>query len=105
MDFITSVGFLTGGTSRRDAGLSGLGPVAVITDLCIFRPEPGTFELTVSSIHKGIERDLIRKKTGWDVRFAADCAETELPTEYELDVLRDLKHRTAIAQGQTMSEV
>lgn len=99
LDFITSAGHLTGGDARKRAGLPGRGPTAVITDLCLLRPEPETNELTVASMHPGVTRELIRKNTGWPVRFAAECAETPPPTVGELEVLRDLQRRTAIAHG------
>jgi glutaconate CoA-transferase subunit B len=99
LDFVTSVGFLHGGDSRERAGLSGKGPVAVITDLCILRPDPVTRELTVASIHPGINRDAIFANTGWKIQFAGNCAETDPPKPEELQVLRDLKARTAAAHG------
>src|SRR5271168_1052789 len=37
VDFITSVGFLSGGDSRVRAGIPGKGPAAIITDLCILQ--------------------------------------------------------------------
>lgn len=99
LEFITSVGFLTGGDSRQQAGLTGKGPVAVITDLCILRPHPVTRELQVASIHPGVTRELVADSTGWVVQFADDCVQTEAPTVKELEVLRDLKARTAAAHG------
>lgn len=99
LDFITSVGFLTGGDAREKAGLPGKGPVAVITDLCILRPHPETRELEVTSIHPEVDRETITRNTGWAVRFAESCDETEIPAEPELQVLRDLKARTAAAHG------
>lgn len=99
LDFVTSVGFLTGGTSREEAGLRGKGPVAVITDLCIMRPDLVTKELMVSTIHPGVDRETIVANTGWRVRFAEQCNETQEPRETELQVLRDLKARTAAAHG------
>jgi len=99
VDFITSVGFLSGNDSRRRAGIPGRGPAAVISDLCIMRPEPETCELVVSSIHPGITRDAIRQKTGWPIRFAEGCSETVPPALLELEVLRDLQARTALAHG------
>jgi len=99
LDFITSVGFLKGGNSREQARLTGKGPVAVITDLCIFRPHPVTRELQVTSIHPGVSRESISAATGWQVRFADDCTETEPPEPEELGVLRELKARTAAAHG------
>ena len=99
LDFITSVGFLKGGNSREQARLTGKGPVAVITDLCIFRPHPVTRELQVTRIHPGVSRAGISTATGWQVQFADDCTETEPPEPEELGVLRELKARTAAAHG------
>ncbi|HUH63299.1 MAG TPA: CoA-transferase subunit beta [Terracidiphilus sp.] len=99
LDFITSAGFLSGGDSRERAGIPGKGPVAIITDLCILRPDPKTRELTVTSIHPEISRDQIVASTGWEVRFSQDCVTTEPPTEKELTTLRDLLARTAKAHG------
>lgn len=99
VDFITSVGFLDGGNGRERAGLRGKGPVAVITDLCIMRPDSTTRELKVASIHPGVERETIRANTGWRIQFADDCTQTLAPTSQELSALRDLKARTARAHG------
>ena len=99
LDFITSVGFLKGGRSREMAGFRGHGPVAVITDLCIMRPDLSTRELKVASIHPGVEREAIAANTGWPILFAQDCTQTTAPTPEELAVLRDLKARAAKAHG------
>ena len=99
LDFITSVGFLNGGDSRQRAGLSGNGPTAVISDLCILRPNPHSRELEVTSIHRGVTREMITASTGWAIRFAESCHETPAPDATELETLRDLKMRTAAAHG------
>jgi glutaconate CoA-transferase, subunit B len=99
LDFITTVGFLTGGNSRELARLPGNGPVAVITDLCILRPNPVSRELEVTRIHPGVSREMISKSTGWEIRFAETCATTDEPDPTELQTLRDLKARTAAAHG------
>ena len=99
VDFVTSVGFLSGGDSREKAGLTGKGPVAVITDLCILRPDSITRELKVATIHPGVDREMIASNSGWQIQFDENCTKTEPPTEEELRVLRDLKARTAAAHG------
>lgn len=99
LDFVTSVGFLTGGNARELAGLMGKGPSAVITDLCILRPDPISRELKVTSIHPGVDRESIVASTGWKLEFADACGETEPPASNELEVLRDLKARTAAVHG------
>jgi glutaconate CoA-transferase subunit B len=99
LDFVTSVGFLTGGDSRERAGLPGRGPAAVITDLCILRPHLKLRELEVTSIHPGVTRETIIQSTGWPIRFADNCIETKPPDSEELSKLRDLQTRTARAHG------
>ena len=99
LDFVTSVGFLDGGDARERAGLPGNGPVAVITDLCIFEPDPVTRELTVVSIHPGVERATLEAATGWPVRYFSRVSTTDLPNTRELSTLRDLIQRTATAHG------
>jgi glutaconate CoA-transferase subunit B len=99
LDFVTSVGFLTGGNSRELARLPGNGPAAVITDLCILRPHAVSRELEVTSVHPGVSREAILKSTGWELRFAENCGETAEPNSLELQTLRNLKERTAAAHG------
>jgi len=99
LDFVTSAGYLEGGDARERAGLPGKGPVAVITDLCILEPDPATRELTVASIHPGVERAAIEAATGWPVRYLARVATTEPPGPCELSTLRELLRRTEAAHG------
>ena len=80
-------------------GFPGKGPTAVITDLGILTPDPATKELTLTSIHPGITKETIREKSGWAIRFSDRCEETAQPTTQELEVLRDLQMRSAIAHG------
>ena len=101
LDFITSAGHLEGGDSRKRAGLPGKGPTAVITDLCVLEPDPVSRELTVTSIHPGIDRAQIDAATGWRVRYAEQVATTPIPADATLQVLRDLIERTAKAHGGT----
>ena len=100
LDFITSMGHGEGGDHRARLGLATKGPTRLVTDLCIFEPDPRTKEMTVTAIHPGITRAEIAESTGWPVRFAASVAETPPPTAHELEVLRDLHARTARAHGQ-----
>jgi glutaconate CoA-transferase, subunit B len=99
LDFVTSVGHLDGGDSRKRLGLPGKGPVAVVTDLCLLAPDPVSRELTVTQLHPGVTREQVARSTGWEVRFAADLKETAPPTNLELETLRDLERRTKLAHG------
>lgn len=91
LDFITSVGHGEGGDHRARLGLRGKGPTAVITDLGILRPDPHTKELTLVSVHPGVEVDQAREATGWALRVADVVAVTDPPTRAELDALRALR--------------
>lgn len=99
LEFISSAGYLDGGDARQRLGLPGKGPTAVITDLCIMRPDPTTKELTVTRLHPGISREKVIEATGWPIRFAPSVEETEAPRPNELQELRDLLRRTAEAHG------
>lgn len=100
LDFVTSLGHGEGGDHRQRLGVKTKGPTRLITDLCIFEPDPATKEMTVVSIHPGVTRDKIQENTGWTVRYANKVNETEPPTAKELEVLRDLHARTKRAHGE-----
>ncbi|MGH6767761.1 MAG: CoA-transferase subunit beta [Xanthobacteraceae bacterium] len=95
LDFVTSMGHGEGGDHRARLGLKTKGPTRLITDLCIFEPDPQAKEMTVTSIHPGVTRGQIAENTGWAVRYAANVVETKPPTGNELAVLREVHARTA----------
>ena len=99
LDFITSLGHGTGGDHRARLGLKTQGPTRLLTDLCIFAPDPVTREMIVISIHAGVTREQIAANTGWEVRYAANAGVTPPPTREELQVLRELHERTRAAHA------
>jgi glutaconate CoA-transferase, subunit B len=99
LDFITSFGHGTGGDHRARLGLKTKGPTRLLTDLCIFEPDPNTREMTVTSIHAGVTPEQVVANTGWAVRFAANVGVTPPPSREELQVLRDLHERTRVAHA------
>jgi glutaconate CoA-transferase subunit B len=99
LDFVTSAGHLDGGNARERLRLPGKGPTAVITDLGILTPDPETRELTLTSLHPGVDVEVAKAATGWPLAVAAQLVTTEAPTARELEVLRDLKARTAKAHA------
>ena len=100
LDFITSLGHGEGNDHRARLGLTTKGPTKLVTDLCIFEPDPASKEMTVVSIHPNVTREKIQENTGWPVRFAAKLAATPPPTPQELETLRALHARTAAAHGK-----
>jgi len=99
LDFVTSIGHVSGGDSRSQLGVKTKGPTRLITDLALLAPDPETKEMTVVSIHPGVTREQIQENTGWKVKFASSVAETPAPTANELEVLRALHARTNRAQA------
>jgi glutaconate CoA-transferase, subunit B len=99
LDFVTSLGHGTGGDHRARLGLKTEGPTRLLTDLCIFAPDPVTREMIVISIHAGVTREQIAANTGWEVRYAANAGVTPPPTREELQVLRELHERTRAAHA------
>jgi glutaconate CoA-transferase, subunit B len=99
LDFVTSLGHGAGGDSRARLGVATKGPTRLITDLCVFEPDPVTKEMTVTSIHTGVTRDQIDGNTGWKVKYAAAAGETAAPSAEELEALRALHARTKQAHG------
>jgi glutaconate CoA-transferase, subunit B len=87
--YVTSPGYLSGGTARAQLGLGG-GPAAVITDLCVLRPYGDNHELHVATIHPGHTLAEVRDKTGWNVQPVPDMAETPPPSATEIGALRQV---------------
>jgi glutaconate CoA-transferase subunit B len=90
-DFRTSVGFGDGPGTRERLGLRGQGPMVVITDLGIMRPDPATRELVMTELHEGVTVEQAKAATGWPLRVADDLGRTAPPTAEELTALRALQ--------------
>jgi glutaconate CoA-transferase subunit B len=99
IDFMTSLGHGSGGDSRARLGVKTRGPTRLITDLCVFEPDPASKEMTVVSIHPGVTRAKIDESTGWRVKYANEVIETPAPSGIELQVLRELHARTQRAHA------
>jgi len=90
VDFVTSPGFLRGGTTRRDSGLPAGGMYRVVTDLGIFGFEEDTRRMKILALHPGVSVGEVQKNTGFDLSVNGDLPITEPPSEKELGALRRL---------------
>ncbi len=90
LDFTTTPGHVPG-ADRAELGLRGRGPSLIITDLGLLEPDPDNHELTLTSIHPGVDLDEVRARTGWDLQVRDPLPVTEAPTAAELAALRDLQ--------------
>jgi len=89
VDFITSVGHLEGGDSRRQAGLVGKGPKAIISQIAVFDFEPETKRMRVKSLNPGISFELCQAATGFELlKPDGEIPVTEMPSQESLDILR-----------------
>ena len=98
LDFLTTVGFGDGAGARSRLGMPGAGPQVLISDLGIFRPDPSTSEMTLTTLHPGVSFEDVRDATGWDLAFSSEITETPEPTDEELEILRQL-HAGSTAKG------
>lgn len=90
VDFITSPGFLQGGTSRHDKGLLAGGMYRVVTDLGLFGFAPDTKAMKVIALHPGVTIEQVQDNTGFHVTHDHQITVTEAPTARELGVVREL---------------
>jgi glutaconate CoA-transferase, subunit B len=99
LDFVTSVGFHTGGRSRETLGLPGLGPKAVVTDLGVLEPDSETRELVLTAVYPGVMAAEVVAQTSWPLRVSPSLRVIDEPSRTELEALRALEARTAEAHG------
>ncbi|WP_173159102.1 CoA-transferase subunit beta [Phytohabitans suffuscus] len=93
VDFVTSVGYGSGPGDRARLGLTGRGPVLVITDLGVLEPDPRTAELTLTHVHPGVDPARAVGATGWPLAVAPSLGVTPEPGPAELAALRLLERQ------------
>jgi acyl CoA:acetate/3-ketoacid CoA transferase beta subunit len=89
ISFITSPGYLSGGTSRADVGLRG-GPSRVITDKAIFDFEPESKRMRLISIHPGNTLEDVLSTMGFAPVVPPQVPFTEPPTPEQLRLIREV---------------
>ena len=94
VDFVTSVGLGPAENLRSELGFKGAGPVEVITDLGVLRPDPVSGELALVAVHPGVDVEEVLEQTQWPLQVSPSLSITDPPTDEELAVLRDLISRS-----------
>ncbi|MGE5422315.1 MAG: CoA-transferase subunit beta [Ignavibacteriales bacterium] len=89
VDFITTPGHLTGGSSRKEAGLPGQGPWRVITQLGVFGFHPESKQMMAVTLHPGITPEIVDMCTGFEMIIPASVGITEIPDDATLEILRN----------------
>lgn len=88
VDFITSPGWIEGGTSRAERGLPAGGMFRVVTDLGIFGFDDATKAMKIVALHPGVTVEQVQDNTGFKMLHDKEIAVTGAPTERELAELR-----------------
>jgi acyl CoA:acetate/3-ketoacid CoA transferase alpha subunit len=94
MVFVPKVNYVTGSRiyltdeERLDQGLEP-GPIIVVTNLCVMESkERGVWD--VKSLHKGVTAQDVIDNTGFEVRIPENCRETRVPTQQEVDLIKQI---------------
>ena len=90
VDFVTSPGNLSGGDSRRRAGLLFGGPTRVATDLAVFDFQGESGRMRLVALQPGVTESQVRTDTPITFHTAETVALLEPPSEDELATLREL---------------
>ena len=88
LHFRTSPGHSGDPEHDRARGWFGSGPTSVVTDLATYVFDDETGEMTLVTLHPGVDLDEVRSNMGWDPRVADEVTQTPVPTEEELRILR-----------------
>ena len=64
------------------------GPWKVVTPLCVFRYDRGSATLVVESLHPGVSREELGRRTGFAPAYDGAAGVTPEPTSEALDLLR-----------------
>jgi len=87
LDYLTCPGWLDGPEGRRNAGLAGGGPAAVVTDMAILRFDHETRKMYLSGCYAGITPRQVLDHMGFDVDVSR-AQPVPPPTGDELAILR-----------------
>jgi len=90
LDFVTSPGYLAGGTARTGAGLLFGGPSRVVTNLAMMSFHPRTRRMHLDALQPEADVRQVREHTGFEIEVPADPERLSPPTDHELEILRRL---------------
>lgn len=90
VDFVTGVGYLDGGDSRRAAGLGPGGPALVLTDKAIFDFTPVSREMRLRSVHPGWDIEEVLSSMSFEPVLPDCVPETPAPDTQTVALIREL---------------
>ncbi len=89
VDFITSVGYYKGKTSREDIGLPACNSVKIITNLCVLGFSKADKKIQIDSIHPGVSLEEVKENTGASFLIPVKPRVTEEPSKEEIELLEN----------------
>jgi glutaconate CoA-transferase subunit B len=89
LHFRTSPGHSGDAEHDRARGWFGTGPTSVVTDLGTYAFDKETGEMTLLSLHPGVDLEDVRANMGWEPKIADDLGITEPPGDEELRLIRE----------------
>jgi len=98
-DYVTSPGYLEGGDARYRAGFPpDSGPGVLISTKGVFRFHPETKEMYLDAVFPYSSVEEVKKDIPWDLQVAPDLKQVELPTEGEIDFIRDFDPMVSVGR-------
>ena len=88
LDYLTSVGWHRGGSSRQELGLKRGGAMAVVTNLGLLRFHEETKEMYLAEYFPGVTVEHVQENTGFELDVS-NAKEAAPPTAEELATLRE----------------
>jgi len=88
LDYLTSIGWYTGGDSREKLGLHRGGAMAVVTNLAVMKFDETTKEMYLAEYYPGVSPEQVRENTGFPLDVSR-AAEAVPPSAEELRILRE----------------
>jgi glutaconate CoA-transferase subunit B len=100
LDYFTTPGYLSGGTSRYEAGMpEGSGPSTLISPQGVFRFDPETKEMFLAGLHPGITVEEVQAHVPWDLKVADRLEVTRLPSDEEVRIIRAFAPEISIGRS------
>ncbi len=90
VDYVTTAGRRTKNGTRKEMGLRGGGPDAVVTNLCVFDFDEKTDIMRVRSVHPGFTLENVLENTGFKPILPEKIPETIPPAKEEVRIIRQL---------------
>ena len=88
VQYLTSPGYLNGPGEREKLGMRGKGPVAVITEKCVFGFDEATKEMQLEILYPGTTVETVKGLVDWDLKVSPGLKEVEPPTEEQIRIMR-----------------